>query len=89
METIQYRGAYRFTDRAALDRALSAALMPHADWHPQFRAAGSSLTVVLDLPRRQAQAAAVVMQMLAGAAIEGIVVARQHEVAVDVFYAAS
>ena len=89
MEMIQYRGAYRFADRVALDNAVASALETHTEWRPQFSAIGNSLRIVLDLPSRQSLAAAQVMQRLACSAVEGIVVARHRELAIDVFYAAS
>jgi hypothetical protein len=85
METIQYRGAYRFEDRAALDRAIVVALAEHADWKPRFDPIGSALRVVLDLPARECRGANRVMETLAKLAVEGIVVARHRELAVDVF----
>jgi hypothetical protein len=91
METIQYRGAYRFTDREALDRALVVALASHGEWKPRFDPIGSSLRVVLDLPARNADArrdADHVMETLAELALEGIVVARHRDLAVDVFMCA-
>jgi len=87
MEMIRYRGAYRFADRAALEHAVATALANHTDLQPQFSLVGSSLCVVLDLPARsdRRHAAAQAMQTLANHAIEGIVVARHREHAVDVF----
>lgn len=97
MEMIQYRGAYRFSDRRALDHALAIALANLAEWKQladlaewkrRFTAIGSSLCIDLDLGVArcdQRQAAAHVMQTLALSAIEGIVVARQRDLAVDVF----
>jgi hypothetical protein len=90
MDLVQYRGAYRFADRAALDKALSAALQHNTEWLPRFSPdgpSGSSLRVDLDLPARshQRSAAASVMQALAYLAVEGIVVARHRDLAVDVF----
>lgn len=88
MEMIQYRGGYRFADRAALDRALARALVDHAAWTERFHLIGSSVHITLDVPARridQRHAAAEVMQFLALSAIEGIVVARERELAVDVF----
>jgi len=87
MEMIRYRGAYRFADRAALEDAVAAALANNADLQPRFSLVGSSLCVVLDLPARsdQRHAAAQVMRTLANHAVEGIVVARHREQAVDVF----
>ena len=88
MDTIQYRGAYRYADRAALENALASALEPHAAWRPRFSTHGSSVRIELDVPAREttAQCAAVqVMQTLAYLAVEGIVVARHRDLAVDVF----
>ena len=88
METIQYRGAYRFVDRATLDTALALALGEYVGWKPQFSPLDSSLCVLLDLPvmeTEQRRAADHVMEMLADLALEGIVVARHRELAVDVF----
>ena len=87
-DTIHYRGAYRYADRAALDSALAVALRERGGWRSRFAPRGSSLTVLLDLAagdRDERRAAAGVLQTLAGLAVEGIVVARQREVAVDVF----
>ena len=86
MDTIQYRGAYRFADPATLSDALSTALKDAADWRPLFTAHGTSLRVQLDLRAAGQRARATqVMQTLAYLAVEGIVVARQREVAIDVF----
>jgi hypothetical protein len=88
MDKILYRGAYRFADRATLDEALAAALQENHDWRSRFSAQGASLCVDLDLPNGRADqrtAAARVMQTLAYRAIEGIVVARQRDLAIDVF----
>lgn len=88
-DLIQYRGAYRFADRTTLDKALDAALADHGDWIPRFSVQGSSLLRIdLDLPVRRADqrtSAARVMETLAYLALEGIVVARHRELAVDVF----
>ncbi len=87
MDTVHYRGAYRFTDRAALDHALAIALAGHDDWRPRFDVRGAALRIDLDLPARSEahSQAAHVMQTLANHAVEGIVVARRRELAVDVF----
>jgi hypothetical protein len=87
MEMIQYRGAYRFADRAALDHAVAVALANNAEWQLRFNPVGSSLRIDLDLPAcsDQRHVAAQVMQVLALSALEGIVVARHRELAVDVF----
>ena len=90
MATIQYRGAYRFADRAALDHAVAAAFADRAlaAWRDHFEAQGSSLRILLEVPTRrsdQRTVAADVMQTLAAHAIEGIVVARHRELAIDVF----
>jgi len=87
MDLVQYRGAYRFADRAALDKALSAALQHNTEWLSRFSPFGSSVRVDLDLPARsdQRRAAASVLQTLAYLAVEGIVVARHKDLAVDVF----
>lgn len=88
MDVIRYRGAYRFADRAALDRAVAAALAGHGEWQDRFDPVGSALRVDLALPARrsdQQRAAVRVMQALATRALEGIVVARHRERAIDVF----
>jgi hypothetical protein len=86
-DTIQYRGAYRFANRAALDNALAAALKNNAEWLARFCPHGDALRVDLDLSARSdlRGAAAIVMETLALLAVEGIVVARQRELAIDVF----
>jgi hypothetical protein len=88
MDMIQYRGAYRFADRDSLDQAIAIALENNnLDWQKRFSRVGSSLRIDLDLPAGsdQRQLAAQVMQTLALSAVEGIVVARHRELAIDVF----
>jgi len=89
---IHYRGAYRFTDRATLERALVSARRtldaPTAEaWLRSFNRRGSALQIDLGLPARSDRrgAAARVMQTFASLAVEGIVVARQRDLAIDVF----
>ena len=92
-QPIEFRGTYRYADVDALDRALAAARErldnrpeDDIDWMQCLVRQGSRLWVNADVPSgKDPMAAALIVEVLARNAIEGLVEARRGDVPLDYF----
>jgi hypothetical protein len=93
-ESIELRGTYLYANPDALDRALAAARSRldaeldgdrEVDWMRCFMRQGSRLWVHGQLPDQAITLAVGVVTVLANEAVEGLVVARRGEQALDYF----
>lgn len=94
-QAIEFRGTYRYTSTAELERALVAARDRIADdeladlepdWTRAFQRLGATLRVDVQLPHSADRyLAAAVLETLASTAIEGVVEARRGGLCLDWF----
>ena len=93
-EPIELRGTYLYANSDALDRALAAARSRldaelhgdrDVDWMRCFMRQGSRLWIHGQLPDAAITVAVGVVTVLANDAVEGVVVARRGEQALDYF----